>query len=114
MTDAEITALVTRCVYEVAPEIEGEEIVPDEPLTDQFELDSMDQLNLVIGYYAVTNVGLVFKRIVQGQATRAWQFHQHPWVAEIKIEKQLKGSLASGWYDSLMLCLSTKEMRMRR
>ncbi len=39
MTDAEIAALVTRCLYEVAPEIEGEEIAPDEPLADQFELE---------------------------------------------------------------------------
>ena len=58
MTDAEIIALVTRCLYEVAPEIEREEIAPDEPLADQFELDSMDLLNLVIALHKATGLDI--------------------------------------------------------
>ncbi len=58
MTEAEITALVTRTLYDVAPEIEGEEIAPDEPFTDQFEMDSMDLLNLVIGLHEATGLDI--------------------------------------------------------
>jgi acyl carrier protein len=56
MTDAEVSALVTRCLYEVAPEIEGEKIEPDQSLADQFELDSMDLLNLVIAIHKATGL----------------------------------------------------------
>ena len=58
MTEAEITALVTRTLYDVAPEIEGEDIAADEPFTDQFELDSMDLLNLIIGLHKATGLDI--------------------------------------------------------
>ena len=58
MTEAEITDLVKRTLYDVAPEIEGEEIEPAEPFTDQFELDSMDLLNLVIGLHKATGLDI--------------------------------------------------------
>lgn len=58
MTEAEITDLVKRTLYDVAPEIEGEAIDPDAPFTDQFELDSMDLLNLVIGLHKATGLDI--------------------------------------------------------
>ena len=48
MTDADIAALVRRTLFEVAPDLEGEEIEPDTPFRDQFEIDSMDFLNFFL------------------------------------------------------------------
>jgi acyl carrier protein len=56
MTEAELTELVKRKLYEIAPDIEGEEIVPDEPFADQFEIDSMDLLNFVIALHKATGL----------------------------------------------------------
>lgn len=49
MTETEIAELVRRTLFEVAPDLEGEEIEPDTPFRDQFEIDSMDFLNFVTG-----------------------------------------------------------------
>lgn len=56
MTDAEIADLVRRTLFEVAPDLAGEEIEPDTPFRDQFEIDSMDFLNFVTGLAAATGV----------------------------------------------------------
>lgn len=56
MTEAELTELVKRKLYDVAPEIEGEDIAPDAPFADQFEIDSMDFLNFVIALHKATGV----------------------------------------------------------
>lgn len=56
MTDEEITELVKRTLYAVAPDIEGEDIAPDETFADQFEIDSMDFLNFIIGLHKATGV----------------------------------------------------------
>jgi acyl carrier protein len=56
MTDKEITELVKRTLYSVAPDIEGEDIAPDETFADQFEIDSMDFLNFIIGLHKATSV----------------------------------------------------------
>lgn len=58
MTEAELTELVKRKLYQVAPEIEGEDIAPDEPFTDQFEIDSMDLLNFVIALHKATGLDI--------------------------------------------------------
>lgn len=42
----------------VAPDIEGEEIDPKEPLIDQFEIDSMDFLNFIIAPNKATGVDI--------------------------------------------------------
>ncbi len=58
MTDTELAELVKRALYEVAPEIEGEQIDPDVSFTDQFEIDSMDLLNLVIAVHRATDLDI--------------------------------------------------------
>lgn len=54
MTDAELTHLVATALYAVAPDIEGEPIDPDKSFRAQFEIDSMDFLNFVIGLHKAT------------------------------------------------------------
>lgn len=56
MNDQEISELVKRALFEVAPDLEDEIIDPDTPFRDQFEFDSMDFLNFVIGIHQVTGV----------------------------------------------------------
>lgn len=58
MTDAEIAELITRALFDVAPDLEGESIVPDENFMEQFEIDSMDFLNFVIGLHEATGVDI--------------------------------------------------------
>lgn len=48
--------LVKGILFQVAPELEGEEIDPNEPFREQFEIDSMDFLNLMIGLNKVTGI----------------------------------------------------------
>jgi acyl carrier protein len=56
MTEAELASLVREALYRVAPDIEGQEIDPGERFRDQFEIDSMDFLNFVIGLHKATGV----------------------------------------------------------
>jgi acyl carrier protein len=56
MTEAELAALVREALRHVAPDIEGQEIDPGEKFRDQFEIDSMDFLNFVIGLHKATGV----------------------------------------------------------
>lgn len=56
MTDDEIIALVERHLFTVAPEFEGETINPETPFRDQFEIDSMDFLNFIIGLHKETRI----------------------------------------------------------
>lgn len=58
MTDAELSALVKRALSDVAPEIENEEIDPNVAFSDQFEIDSMDLLNLVIAVHKATGLDI--------------------------------------------------------
>lgn len=48
--------LVKGILFQVAPELEGEEIDPNEPFREQFEIDSMDFLNLMIGLNKATGI----------------------------------------------------------
>ena len=48
MNEPELNEMVTRALFEVAPDLEGEIIDPETPFRDQFEFDSMDFLNFVI------------------------------------------------------------------
>lgn len=56
MTDAELSDLVARSLYAVAPDIEGEPIDPNKSFRSQFEIDSMDFLNFVIGLHKATGL----------------------------------------------------------
>ena len=49
MTTAEIRDTVLRILGEIAPEADPSTIKPDVDFRDQLDLDSMDQLNFVIG-----------------------------------------------------------------
>jgi acyl carrier protein len=51
MTPEEIQAVVLRCIRRIAPEVDPDEIEPDENLRDQIDIDSMDALNIVIGFH---------------------------------------------------------------
>ena len=54
MTEQEIVDLVQRTLWKVAPDLEGEPIDPDKTFHEQFEIDSMDFLNFVIGLSEAT------------------------------------------------------------
>ena len=56
MTNIELEELIKRALLDVAPDLEGEEIAPDETFADQFEIDSMDFLNFIIGLHKATGV----------------------------------------------------------
>jgi len=58
MTDAEIIDLVERNLFAIAPEFEGEVIEPETPFRDQFEIDSMDFLNFIIGLHNETKIDI--------------------------------------------------------
>ena len=58
MTTDELTETITKSLFGVAPDLEGEEIAPDETFADQFEIDSMDFLNFVIALNKATGVDL--------------------------------------------------------
>jgi acyl carrier protein len=49
MTDAELMDIVKQTLFAVAPDLEGETVEPEATFRDQFEIDSMDFLNFVIG-----------------------------------------------------------------
>ena len=49
MTPEEIQAVVLEILRKIAPEMAGAKLLPDKPLREQLELDSMDFLNFVIG-----------------------------------------------------------------
>jgi acyl carrier protein len=51
MTPDEIRTVVIRCIRRVAPEVEPDEIEPTVPLRAQLDIDSMDHLNIVIGFH---------------------------------------------------------------
>ncbi len=56
MTDEDLADLVKRTLFDVAPDLEGEQIDPDLSFSDQFEIDSMDFLNFVIGLHKATGL----------------------------------------------------------
>ncbi len=51
MNDDEIRAGVLATLRTIAPEVEADEIVPDRPLRDQVDLDSMDWLHVIVGLH---------------------------------------------------------------
>ena len=56
MTRQEIEDLVKKALYDVAPDIAGLDINPDETFREQFEIDSMDFLNFTIGLTKATGL----------------------------------------------------------
>ena len=58
MNPEELTKLVTNSLYEVAPDLRGEPLDPNERFTVQFEFDSMDFLNFVASLHRATGLEL--------------------------------------------------------
>jgi acyl carrier protein len=58
MTDTDFDRIVKDALYAVAPDLESEPIDPDLPFNLQFEFDSMDFLNFVIGLNRATGLAL--------------------------------------------------------
>jgi acyl carrier protein len=51
MTREDIRQAVVKALTSVAPEIDPRTLGPDQPFRQEFELDSMDFLNFVIGLH---------------------------------------------------------------
>ncbi len=51
MTNEEIRTIVLAALKGIAPEIEENALLPDRPLRDQVDLDSMDWLNFLVGLH---------------------------------------------------------------
>ena len=49
MNDSELKEGILRALARVAPEAEGVVVDPNEPFRNQFEIDSMDFLNFILG-----------------------------------------------------------------
>ena len=58
MNDDSRYAQVISLLQEIAPEVEPEELVRDQPLRRQVDLDSMDWLNFLIGLHRVFGVDI--------------------------------------------------------
>lgn len=51
MNEQDIRAGVVAAIKAIAPEVEEGELVADRPLRDQVDLDSMDWLNVIVGFH---------------------------------------------------------------
>jgi acyl carrier protein len=51
MNEQEVRVGVMAAIKAVAPEVEENELAADRPLRDQVDLDSMDWLNVIVGFH---------------------------------------------------------------
>lgn len=51
MNQKEIRSGVVACIKSIAPELEAAELSDDRPLREQVDLDSMDWLNVIVGFH---------------------------------------------------------------
>jgi acyl carrier protein len=58
MNNQELTELVKRSLFDVAPDLASEIIDPNTRFNDQFEFDSMDFLNFVTSLHRATGLEL--------------------------------------------------------
>ena len=56
MTKDDLRLAVVKALTSVAPEIQPETLQPDQAFREEFDLDSMDFLNFVIGLHASLGV----------------------------------------------------------
>ena len=54
----DLEGIVKDALFSVAPDLEGEKIVPDKTFRDQFEVDSIDFLNFVIRLSKATGIDI--------------------------------------------------------
>jgi len=58
MTDDELKDLALRAQFDIAPDLEGETILPEGSFRDQFEIDSMNFLKFVIKLHEATGIDI--------------------------------------------------------
>jgi acyl carrier protein len=58
MNDEELATLIKTTLFDIAPDIEGEPMDFDVAFREQFEIDSMDFLNFVIGLHNATGIDI--------------------------------------------------------
>ncbi len=58
MTDDDARQVVLKVLGEIAPEVELETVEPKTSFRDQFDIDSVDFLNFVIGLHEATGVDI--------------------------------------------------------
>lgn len=58
MTQSDVATIVKTALFAVAPDLEGTKVIPNETFRDQFEIDSMDFLNFVIGLSKATGLDI--------------------------------------------------------
>lgn len=51
MTPEDIRAGVIAAILAIAPEVEAADLASDQPLRSQVDLDSMDWLNVIVGFH---------------------------------------------------------------
>ncbi len=51
MDEAQIRDGVIAAIQAIAPELEPDELLADRPLREQVDLDSMDWLNVIVGFH---------------------------------------------------------------
>lgn len=51
MNDNDIRSGIVAAIQDVAPEVEADELVADRALREQVDLDSMDWLNVIVGFH---------------------------------------------------------------
>ncbi|MGI9387970.1 MAG: acyl carrier protein [Methyloligellaceae bacterium] len=56
MSNQNLEQVVRDALFSVAPDLEGLAIEPDETFREQFEIDSMDYLNFIIGLSKATGL----------------------------------------------------------
>lgn len=58
MNEQAIRDTVFRTLRGIAPEINPADLIPDRPLRDQVDLDSMDWLNFIVGLHEALKVDI--------------------------------------------------------
>lgn len=58
MTAEQIRELIVKTLCEVAPDLKGEPVDPKKRFNEQFEFDSMDFLNYIVGLHRATGLEL--------------------------------------------------------
>ncbi len=58
MDNTQLTELIIEQLTDIAPELEGEALNQEEDMREEFDLDSMDFLNLVVAVSKKTGVSI--------------------------------------------------------
>ena len=58
MTETDIENIIRGALFAVAPDLEGLEVEPETTFREQFEIDSMDTLNFIVGLSKETGLDI--------------------------------------------------------